>query len=374
MPTRSGNYSTESRDEVLLRQQRIRDIQAENRRRARLEAPQSPEVSLEQQLDNLSFNSCASEVEVVGGDNEVEAGAAAPVKMVNYDMQSEEDDAGAIQNARDVKLPFNRQDVRLWFSLVESKMQFAGIKKQWSKRQVLVQLIPPDLHNDFKQYLIQQEDAAGNLPYYTLKAAIVKQFGPKRADGFDKAISRVMNGTPSQLGRQIINDICPDVNPLVGCHCADVVLGIWRRSLPQVVRNAIADTDFNSTTYSAIFDKADSVWTSNSASVSVVSALEKNEASAAASVAAVGGRGGGRGARRGGRGQSSGNRGGGTSGGGAPRHSDNPPSNACNLHKKFGKAAWRCGDRHTCPWRDFESPRPRHNRNIVGEAEMTIID
>ena len=119
MPTRSGGFRSDDREAALQEQQRIRDIQAKNRRRARLEAPQSPEVSLEQQLDNLSFNSCASEVEVVGGDNEVEAGAAAPVKMVNYDMQSEEDDAGAIQNARDVKLPFNRQDVRLWFSLEE---------------------------------------------------------------------------------------------------------------------------------------------------------------------------------------------------------------------------------------------------------------
>ena len=361
MPTRSGNFRAESRDEAIQREQRVREIQAENRRRARLEPPQLPESvqQVEQQLGDLSFNSCESTVE-------------SPVKMVNYDMQSEEDDANAIQNARDVKLPFNRQDVRLWFSLVESKMQFAGIKKQWSKRQVLVQLIPADLHNDFKQYLIQQEDQAGNLPYYTLKAAIVKQFGPKRADGFDKAISRVMNGTPSQLGRQIVNDICPDVNPLTGCHCADVVLGIWRRSLPQVVRNAIADMDFNSTTYAAIFDKADSVWTSNSASTPVVATLEKAEA-AAASVAAVGGRG--RGSNRGwrgGRGQSSGTRGGGASG--APRHNDNVPSNACNLHKKFGKAAWKCGDRHSCPWRDFESPRPKHNRNIVAETEMTIIE
>ena len=363
MPTRSGKFSSDLREAALQEQQRIRDIQAENRRRIREGNLTPPTVdTVNQQLGDLSFNSCSSQVD--------ETPAA---KMVNYDMQSEEDEPGAIQNARDVKLPFNRQDVRLWFSLVESKMQFAGIKKQWSKRQVLVQLIPPDLHNDFKQYLIQQEDAAGNLPYYTLKAAIVKQFGPKRADGFDKAISRVMNGTPSQLGRQIINDICPDVNPLVGCHCADVVLGIWRRSLPQVVRNQIADMDFNSTTYAAIFDKADSVWTANSASTTAAAALE-------ATVAAIGGRGsgrgGGRGGNRGGRGQSSGNRGGGASAAGssAPRHNDNVPSNACNLHKKFGKAAWRCGDRHTCPWRDFESPRPKHNRNIVSEAEMTIID
>ena len=144
MPTRSGKFSGDLREAVLQEQQRVRDIQAENRRRLRGENSTPPTVdTVNQQLNDLSFNSCSSQVD--------ETPAA---KMVNYDMQSEEDDAGAIQNARDVKLPFNRQDVRLWFSLVESKMQFAGIKKQWSKRQVLVQLIPADLHNDFKQYLI----------------------------------------------------------------------------------------------------------------------------------------------------------------------------------------------------------------------------
>ena len=65
-----------------------------------------------------------------------------PDDQVRYDQQNEADDAGAISNARDVKLPFNKSDVKLWFSLIESKMQFAGLKNQWSKRQVLIQLIP----------------------------------------------------------------------------------------------------------------------------------------------------------------------------------------------------------------------------------------
>ena len=178
--------------------------------------------------------------------------------MVNYDMQNADDDEGAIQNARDVKLPFNKNDIMLWFTLVEGKMQFAGIKKQWSKRQVLVQLIPPEYHSDFKQYLVKQETEAGNVPYHTLKTAIIKKFGPRRAEGYDKAVSRVMTDSPSHLGQQIISDICPNVDPLTGCHCADIVLGIWRRALPLVVRNAIADMDFTAGTFSAVFDKADS--------------------------------------------------------------------------------------------------------------------
>ena len=294
--------------------------------------------------------------------------------MPNYDQTDVDDDAGAYSNARDIKIPFNKNDIKLWFSLIESKMQFAGIGKQWSKRQVLVQLIPAEYHNDFKSYLIQQQTEAGADAYYALKSAMVKQFGPKKADGFDKAISRVMNGTPSQLGRQILNDICPNSNPLAGCHCADVVLGIWRRSLPSVVRNQIADMDFTAATYKAVFDKADSVWTSNAASTPVVAALAKNDPSEVAAASFRGGRGG-RGGFRGGRGGQS--RGGGNQGGGTsqtPRHSDNVPAGACKLHKKFGKAAWKCADRHSCPWRDFENPKPRHNRNIVAETDIEIVE
>ena len=297
-------------------------------------------------------------------------------RMVNYDQQNENDEDGAIQNARDVKLPFNKHDVKLWFSLVESKMQFAGLKNQWSKRQILVQLIPPEFHSDFRQYLQMQETEAGATAYYDLKKAIIKLLGPKKADSFDKAIARVMTGTPSQLGRQILNDICPAVKPLEGCHCEDTVLGIWRRSLPQVVRCAIADMEFNKSTYQAVFDKADDVWASNRASTTVVAALSKasiaaNGAEATTDqVAAVqaskngrrnnkpprGGAGGGSGSAGGGANQAKPNRG--------PRHPDLPPPGSCGLHWKFGKAAWKCADRHNCPWRNYESPRPRHNRNI----------
>ena len=62
--------------------------------------------------------------------------------MVNFDQQNEDDLACAINNARDVKLPFNKDDIKLCFSLIESKMQFAGLKKQWSKRQICPEVNP----------------------------------------------------------------------------------------------------------------------------------------------------------------------------------------------------------------------------------------
>ena len=41
---------------------------------------------------------------------------------------------------------------------------------------------------------------------------------------------------------------------------------MYREALPVVIRNHIADMDFNKTTYKAVFQKADQVWDSNQVS------------------------------------------------------------------------------------------------------------
>ena len=330
-------------------------------------------AGVEQRLHRLPTREERAERRNAVRQQEAAAAAAqvADMPTVNYDKQNLEDDEGAIQNARDVKLPFNKNDILLWFTLIESKMQFAGLKKQWSKRQVLIQLIPPEHHSDFRHHLQLQETQAGQQAYFDLKSAIIKRFGPKQADGFDKAISRVMGSEgPSHFGRQIMSDICPEFKPLHGCHCAGTVLGIWRRGLPSIVRTSIADMAFDSATWQDVFDKADNVWASNAANTSVVAALAKGDAATEVAAATTkpprrNNRGGGRGGRGGGGGGAG--RGGRTRG---PRHADNPPNNACDVHWKWGKAAWHCADRHSCPWRDFESPKPKHNRNIVAGAEI----
>ena len=195
-----------------------------------------------------------------------------------------------------------------------------------------------------------------------------------------------MTSTPSHLGRQILNDICPATKPLHGCHCANVVLGIWRRSLPVAVRNAIADMPFDNANYVNVFDKADAVWSSNAASTSVVAQLNKTTSSSnEAEVAAVsrkprrGNRGGGRGGGGGNQNQTGNQQnnkpqGQGQGKGRGPRHPDGPPDGACSVHWKFGKSAWLCADRHNCPWRNYESPRPRHNRNIAATEKEENSD
>ena len=71
--------------------------------------------SLLEEIEEIIVN---DEVDILLADTS-EQEAFEPANMVNYDQKNEDDDAGAIANARDVKLPFNRHDIKLWFSLIE---------------------------------------------------------------------------------------------------------------------------------------------------------------------------------------------------------------------------------------------------------------
>ena len=67
--------------------------------------------------DGVDEEEVVEEGHIVGvaASRKVEANPPPPPApiMVNYDQQNEEDDQGAIANARDVKIPFNKHDIRL---------------------------------------------------------------------------------------------------------------------------------------------------------------------------------------------------------------------------------------------------------------------
>ena len=186
-------------------------------------------------------------------------------------------------------------------------------------------------------------------------------------------MTRTMTGLPSQLGYQLINDICKQPRKLFRCCCAEAVLTLWSLQLPVSVRAHISDREFNIDTYKDVFETADKVFQSGKQVSVAAFAIAKpksgsaaGQAGAAASaldetqsafephnvqeVAAVSkenrGRGN-RGSGRGGRGR--GNRGG-RGGARPPRHSSNPPEQCCDRHYQFGDQTWFCTKPLTCPW------------------------
>ena len=176
-----------------------------------------------------------------------------------------------------------------------------------------------------------------------------------------------MVGLPSQLGYQILNDICKKPKKLDGCCCAGATLALWSLQLPVNIRAHISDREFTKDTYKDVFEAADKCFNSAkqvSVAAMAVAKVDLDETQAGfipqnqPQVAAVSakppkknknkknnkGQGQGQGK---GQGQSRG-----------PRHASNPPEACCDRHYRHGDQAFFCLAPLTCPWVSRITARP----------------
>ena len=79
----------------------------------------------------------------------------------------------------------------------------------------------------------------------------------------ERALSRTLgSGKPSQLARQIIDDV--SASDLTCNYCLGSILAVWKsRSLPPSVIAAIAGRDFTKANLDAILELADKVFSSS---------------------------------------------------------------------------------------------------------------
>ena len=372
---------------------------------------------------NLKVEAGEDEVEnEVEDDNGAAATAALAANMpdlVNFEDENGQDEERALMNAIEYlkDFHFDMSDLDFVFGRVEIKMKSVGVKKNYTKFEVLSSIIPRNVQNEVKHILRKKETELGTDSYKKLKKEIYKIFGPKDESHFNRAMSRVLTGLPSQLARQLVGDLCPD--ELVGCHCSRFIVGLWKKQLPANVRSGIAGMKFNAENFENICTHADDIFTSNPRPSGVAVAAITSEETPRfemvpvdpyvpphnrtfydppdPEVAALRGaygrgrgggsgrgapnnrggrgnfrgsnRGGGRGSNRGssGGGGNGGNGGGNSSGSGgrhAPtrwpnvtRHADQPPVQSCRKHWQFGKTAHWCEEPASCPWKDFFTPK-----------------
>ena len=312
----------------------------------------------------------------------------AAAAAVDFDIEDADDGEKAQDLARSIKLEFEPNNIRFWFSQLEAEMLMATVKSQWLKKTILQRNLPNKQKEDVMDYLTLQKTEAGDDIYHRIKQELTRLYAPKPQDSYKKALARTMTGLPSQLGAQIVNDICKKPNKLQGCCCAAAALAIWDMKLPVQIRAHISNMDFSPATYKSVFEAADQVYLSSSqvtvAAVTTTSQLDEtlpafSTQNQPSQVAAV---------QRGNRG----NRGGrnrptpassGTGGGGrnrnqsnqnqpnqgqgqagargqsrGPRHSSNPPDSCCSRHYRHGADAWYCLAPLTCPWVNKCSSRP----------------
>ena len=303
-----------------------------------------------------------------GGNN-----AAAAPAAVDFDSEEKADGEKASEQARHIKVEFDENDIRFWFSQLETEMVMSSVGSQWLKKLILQRNLPNKQKEDVKDFLVLEKTQAGELIYKRIKTELIRIYAPKPCDSYVKALTRTMVGLPSQLGHQIVSDVCKKSNKLTGCCCPAAVQALWTQKLPISIRAHISNMEFTKETYREVFEAADKVFLSAkqlSVSAVQVAASSLDETLPAfdqqnqPQVAAFGrgGKGQGRGQRggRGGsRGQGRGNRGGSKDNKPrGPKHSSNPPDGVCDRHYRHGPESWYCTAPHTCPWVDKTVQKP----------------
>ena len=294
-------------------------------------------------------------------------------EMADFDQEDAKDGDKAMDKLATIQCPFDIDDLDFWFTELEGQLELIDIKSQWSKRMALQKLLPLDVKAEIKTLLRLSKTAAGNDIYFRMKQELIDIFGKKPEDDYIRAKNRVLgNQKPSQLGKKLIDDICPGDVKLQGCHCSKTVWAMFREQMPIVIRNHLSEMTFSKDTCKSVFAKADQVWASNNSSEPnprpSVAAIQSEQPEA--ETAAIGR---GRGTQSRGRGGPR-NRGGGRGGRGgsntstpattpAPTTSTKPKGtrhatakgkdeSLCKIHFNWGVNATYCAAPWKCPMKD----------------------
>ena len=297
--------------------------------------------------------------------------------VVEYDKANTEDGDKAQDLGRHVKVEFSATDIRFWFGELEGEMLLAGIGKQWLKKTVLQRNLPTKQKEDVKALLTLTQTQAGEDIYFRLKNELIRIYAPKPKDSYCKALTRTMVGLPSQLGNQLVDDICKKPIKLQDCCCPSAVEALWHLQLPVNIRAHVSNMEFSHTTFKEVFEAADRVFLSSkqvSVAAMQVAAVNLDETQAAFNpenqpqVAAIAAKNQGRN-QQSNRGRNKPNRGRGGRNGQSqansqsqtkprgPRHSSSPPEACCDRHYRHGADAWYCVAPLTCPWVNKCAPR-----------------
>ena len=295
------------------------------------------------------------------------------LEMTNFDEQNEDNGADAMKNLGQIKVSWDSEDPQYFFQKLETELQIFEIKKQFTKRQALIRLLPDTVGKEFKHLINLQETEAGASAYKTLKTAIIKAYGPRPGDAYQRAVNRVMTGKPSVLLKLIISDICK--TNMANCCCPTTIWGIFEQKIPLYLKSGLANEVFNATNMQTIMDKADNYWAANQVENQVSSVNTPGVAATTAvstpvtttdnEISAIRGRGSfnfrgryNRGNRRGNGGR--GGRGQNQNSNPDPRgkrHESNPPWNSCGAHWVYAEDAFKCQSPTTCPLKDKVKPR-----------------
>ena len=289
--------------------------------------------------------------------------AAARAARLPYDQADTRDGEKAQDYARSIKIEYEPANIKFWFSQLEGEMLMATVGSQWLKKTILQRNLPNKQKMDVMSSLTLSQEEAGNHIYFDIKTELLRIYAQKPQDSYKVALTRTMTGLPSQLGHQIVQDICKKSKKLEGCCCDAATFALWSIQLPVNIRAHISNMTFNSTTYKDVFEQADKVYLSaKQISVAALAAqggsgadLDETQAAFTAQnqpheVAAIKGQS----SKKKNKKNKNKNKGQTPRG---PRHSSSPPESCCDRHYVHGPDAWYCLQPTTCPWANRITPK-----------------
>ena len=117
-----------------------------------------------------------------------------PVAMAVFEDENGTDGDNALGNALKnlEKLDWNANDLPFFFNRVEVRMKIAKVEKNYTKFQVLSEILPPKVQDQVKSLLRKGEgDFPNNDAYKQLKTQILKIFGPRPEAAMERAMATV---------------------------------------------------------------------------------------------------------------------------------------------------------------------------------------
>ena len=278
-PSTSAEDPREVKRKKLEQERKARQERAESRVKLQKQiqaAAQSQEEANQALQDFLSLDPDIFEHGAEGvnlDEEEINTILEESATMENFEDENGTDGSKAMEQLLAVKCPFIKDDIDFWFSQFEGQLEVIEIKSQWVKRIALQRFLPPEIQLQVKSLLKLLKTQAGDDIYKRLKLKLIHIYGDKPEDAYIRAKNRVMTDKPSQLGEQLIDDLCIcDVKLSSGC-CARLIWGMYQERIPIIIRNHIAQMKFDKDTYAKVFEASDQVWASNQGTEPAVAAV-----------------------------------------------------------------------------------------------------
>ena len=119
------------------------------------------------------------DIEELLAEDESDSSEPSSPTMADFETEDGKDEAKALQEAlRNLQnYEWNQEDLLFYFGQIEIKMAAAGVKKQFTKFQVLSSIIPSHVINQVKKFLRKSETEFPNKDSYKqLKKEILRIF------------------------------------------------------------------------------------------------------------------------------------------------------------------------------------------------------